>query len=369
MRPAKFAAAEDIALVHTPEYINSIKHTCSLPDDDRNEYASKIFDDVYLTRKSYETALLAAGAVIEVAEKVVKKELDSAVALVRPPGHHAEAETAMGFCIFNNVAVATAVLLRKREELNLSRILIVDWDVHHGNGTQKMLLVSHKTSGSKLFGISLSFRISIPDTNMEEFNIKLHTYDPENFYPRNKDGSLSKIGVGTATGFNVNVPLEEPNYGNADYTAIWDHILIPVTMGFNPDLIFISGGFDAAEGDPLGDCTVTPDGFSMMLKKLMAFAGGKIVVTLEGGYSLEALSMSVCMSVEALLQGVPDEELTEDDASMKSSTWPLIERKIAILKTRLGATKKENVMLKDIFDRTAKQFLKLSSSGSGEQVE
>ncbi|RZC85670.1 hypothetical protein C5167_026341 [Papaver somniferum] len=188
--------------------------------DSRKRKIASRFDGIYLNKGSSQSAYLAAGAV---SEKIAKGELDYAVAIVRPPGHHAEADKAMGFCIFNNVAIAASVL----PELGISKILIVDWDVHHGNGTQKMFW---------------------QDPRVLVFNV--HRHDFGKFYPFTNDGSHSMIGEGSGTGYNVNVPWEQGECGDADYFAVWDHILIPITKAFNPDMILISGGFDA--GDVLG---------------------------------------------------------------------------------------------------------------------
>ncbi|KAG2305569.1 hypothetical protein Bca52824_034220 [Brassica carinata] len=210
------------------------------------------FHSIYLNGSSSEAAYLSAGSVVEVAEKVAKGELDRGFTIVRPPGHHAEEDEAMGFCLFNNVAVAASYLLNERPELGIRRILIADWDVHHGNGTQKMFW---------------------KDPHVLVFSA--HRHGGGSFYPTGDDGDYDKVGEG---------PGEGKMY--ADYLAVWDHILIPVTKEFKPDIILLSAGFDAATGDPLGSCLVTPYGYSVMLKKLMEFAQGKIVMALEGGYNL-----------------------------------------------------------------------------------
>ncbi|KAJ4713181.1 Histone deacetylase [Melia azedarach] len=245
-------------------------------------------------------AYLAAGSVIEVAERVAKGELNSAFAVVRPPGHHAEEDEAMGFCLYNNVAIAASFLLNERPELGINKILIVDWDVHHGNGTQKMFW---------------------KDSRVLFFSVHRHEFGT--FYPANDDGYYTMIGEGPGTGYNINVPWENGRCSDADYLAVWDHILLPVAKEFGPDLIIISAGFDAAAGDPLGGCCVTPYGYSIMLKKLMDFAQGKIVLALEGGYNLDSISNSVLACMKVLLEDKPVTGSSE--AYPFESTWRVIQ--------------------------------------------
>ncbi|KAF8005729.1 hypothetical protein BT93_K0115 [Corymbia citriodora subsp. variegata] len=235
----------------------------------------------------------------KVAKRVAKGELDSAFAIVRPPGHHAEHDEAMGFCLYNNVAIATNFLL-KEKELGINKILIVDWDVHHGNGTQKTFW---------------------KDPRVLFFSVHRHEFG--SFYPANDDGDYTMIGEGPGAGYNINVPWENGRCGDADYLAVWDHILIPVAKQFNPDMILISAGFDAAVGDPLGGCHVTPYGYALMLKKLMDFARGKIVLALEGGYNLASISNSALACMEVLLD---DKTVTgSTEAYPLESTWRVIQ--------------------------------------------
>ncbi|MCL7027034.1 hypothetical protein MKW94_001525 [Papaver nudicaule] len=298
---AKEAEDKCIGLVHEQKYINLIKNLRSKTDSERQMIAED-FNSIYLNEGTPLSAYLAAGGVIKVAEKVAKGELDSAVAIVRPPGHHAEPDEALGFCIFNNVAIAASVLVNEKPELGIKKILIVDWDVHHGNGTQNMFW---------------------EDPRVLVFNV--HRHDFGEFFPAGEDGSHVMIGEGSGVGYNVNVPWEQGECADADYCAVWDHILIPITKVFNPDIILISAGFDAAAGDTLGGCLVTPDGYSVMLKKLMAFASGRIVMALEGGYHLKSLSKSVLACVEALLEDKPIIGSSKSDASPLESTWRVIE--------------------------------------------
>ncbi|XP_062169816.1 histone deacetylase 5 [Alnus glutinosa] len=285
--------------VHSKKHVDLIRNISSKQfDSRRNRIASK-FNSIYLNEGSSEAAFLSAGSVIEVAERVAKGELSSAFAIVRPPGHHAEHNEAMGFCLFNNVAIAANFLLNERPELGIKKILIVDWDVHHGNGTQKMFW---------------------KDSRVLFFSVHRHEFG--SFYPANDDGFYTMIGEGLGAGYNINVPWENGQCGDADYLAVWDHILLPVAKEFNPDLVIISAGFDAAVGDPLGGCCVTPYGYSVMLKKLMKFAQGKIVLALEGGYNLDSIANSVLACVEVLL-GTPISGSSE--AYPFESSWRVIQ--------------------------------------------
>lgn len=294
--------AEDkyIAAVHTKNHIDLIKTISSKKLDSRRHRIAAKFNSIYFNEGSSEAAHLAAGSVLEVTEKVAKGELDSAFAIVRPPGHHAEEDEPMGFCLYNNVAVATSFLLNERQELGINKILIVDWDVHHGNGTQKMFW---------------------RDPRVLFFSVHRHEFG--SFYPASDDGSHIMVGEGPGAGYNINVPWENGRCGDADYLAVWDHVLIPIAKEFRPDIIIISAGFDAAIGDPLGGCCVTPCGYAILLKKLMEFAQGKIVMALEGGYNLDSLANSVLACVEVLLEDKPIIGLSE--AYPFESTWRVIQ--------------------------------------------
>ncbi|KAM7268167.1 hypothetical protein ACFE04_010333 [Oxalis oulophora] len=307
---AKEAEDKHIESVHSSKHVNLISTISYNPK--RNRIASRL-NSVYFNKGSSQSAYLAAGSVIEVADKVAKGELDSAFAIVRPPGHHAEHDEAMGFCLFNNVAVAANYLLDERAELGIKKILIVDWDVHHGNGTQKTFY---------------------KDPRVLFFSVHRHEFG--SFYPANDDGFYTMVGEGPGAGYNINVPWENGRCGDADYLAVWDHILIPVVKEFEPDIILVSAGFDAAIGDPLGGCRVSPYGYSIMLKKLMDFAQGKIVLALEGGYNLNSIANSslACMKVlldDKLVSGSPEAypfestwRVIQEVRKTLSSYWPVL---------------------------------------------
>ncbi|CAN8264847.1 unnamed protein product [Cochlearia groenlandica] len=289
-----------LQLVHTKDHVNLVKSLSTKQKDyKRNRIASHL-NSIYLNGGSSESAYLAAGSVVQLAEKVAEGELDCGYAIVRPPGHHAEANEAMGFCLFNNVAVAASYLLNERPDLSIKKILIVDWDVHHGNGTQKMFW---------------------KDPRVLFFSV--HRHEHGCFYPAGDDGYYNMVGEGPGEGFNINVPWEQGRCGDADYLAAWDHILIPVAKEFNPDIILLSAGFDAAIYDPLGGCSVTPYGYSVMLKKLMEFAQGKVVLALEGGYNLDSIAKSSLACVQVLLEEKAIQGSSE--AYPFESTWRVIQ--------------------------------------------
>lgn len=294
----KEAKDEHISLVHNRKHIDFIKSISSKEEMFWKEMAKK-YNSVYFNQGSSEAAYISAGCVIEVAEKVAEGELDSAFAIVRPPGHHAEPNQPMGFCLFNNVAIATKYLLDKRADLGIKKILIVDWDVHHGNGTQKMFW---------------------KDPRVLFFSV--HRHDFGTYYPCDEAGSHKMTGEGAGKGYNINVPWEHGGCGDADYLAVWDHVLIPVAKEFGPDIILISAGFDAAIGDPLGGCCVSPHGYAVMLNKLLEFAGGKIVMALEGGYDKVSIANSVQACMEVLLKQKPI--IGSSEAYPFESSWRVI---------------------------------------------
>ncbi|KAL8480107.1 hypothetical protein ACS0TY_026873 [Phlomoides rotata] len=295
---AKEAEDDHLALVHSKEHIDLIKTISSKNLKAMRKRANK-YNSIYFNEGSSEAAYLAAGFVIEATEQVAKGELDSAFAIVSPPGHHAEEAQPMGFCLFNNVAIATSVILNEKPELGINKILIVDWDVHHGNSTQK---------------------IFYRDPRVLVFSV--HRHDSGRFYPEGNDGSYDMMGEGLGAGYNINVPWENGGVGDADYFAVWDHILIPVAREFESDMIIISAGFDAAIGDPIGGCCLSTYGYSIMLYKLLEFARGKIVMTLEGGYNPVSLAKSTQACIETLLGDKPPIRSLED-LSLEP-TWSLI---------------------------------------------
>ncbi|XP_056445411.1 histone deacetylase 7-like [Gadus chalcogrammus] len=230
---------------------------------------------------------MAAGSITELAFRVAKGELKNGFAVVRPPGHHADPSNPMGFCYFNSVAIAAKQLQQK---MSASKVLIVDWDVHHGNGTQEVFY----NDPSVLY-------------------ISLHRYDDGNFFPGS--GSAAEVGSGAGEGFNVNVAWTgglEPPMGDAEYLAAFRTVVMPIAQEFSPDVVLVSAGFDAADGHapPLGGYKVSAKCFGFLTRQLMSLAGGRVVMALEGGHDLTAICDASEACVSALL-GV-QEPLSEE---------------------------------------------------------
>ncbi|KAJ8403477.1 hypothetical protein AAFF_G00352490, partial [Aldrovandia affinis] len=235
-------------------------------------------DTIWNEVHSSSAARLAVGSVIELVFKVASRELKNGFAVVRPPGHHAEESTPMGFCYFNSVAIAAKLL---QHRLNVSKILIVDWDVHHGNGTQQAF-----------YG----------DPNV--LYLSLHRYDDGNFFPGS--GAPDEVGSGPGVGFNVNMAFTgglEPPMGDTEYLAAFRTVVMPIANEFAPDVVLVSSGFDAVEGHPppLGGYKLTAKCFGYLTKQLMGLAGGRVVLALEGGHDLTAICDASEACVSALL--------------------------------------------------------------------
>jgi acetoin utilization deacetylase AcuC-like enzyme len=264
--PARPARDEELLRVHTPDLIREVDATSSA------DFVS-LDPDTYTSRGSAAAARLAAGGLVDLAAEVLSGRLSNGFALVRPPGHHAEADRAMGFCLYNNVAVAA----RAVQAAGLCRrVLIVDWDVHHGNGTQH----SFWDDPSVLY-------------------FSTHQFP---FYPGT--GAADEAGGGAGAGFTVNVPWPA-GMGDADFLAAFDRLLLPIARSFEPELVLVSAGFDAADGDLLGGMRVSPGGYAAMTERLASLAGGRVVLALEGGYNLDAISRSAAACLAVLLGDAP----------------------------------------------------------------
>ncbi|XP_039612374.1 histone deacetylase 4 isoform X3 [Polypterus senegalus] len=235
-------------------------------------------DTIWNEVHSSSAARYAVGSVIELVFKVASGELKNGFAVVRPPGHHAEENTPMGFCYFNSVAIAAKLL---QQRLSVSKILIVDWDVHHGNGTQQAFY----TDPSVLY-------------------VSLHRYDDGNFFPGS--GAPDEVGSGPGVGFNVNMAFTgglNPPMSDAEYLAAFRTVVMPIANEFAPDVVLVSSGFDAVDGHPppLGGYNVTAKCFGYLTKQLMGLAGGRVVLALEGGHDLTAICDASEACVSALL--------------------------------------------------------------------
>ena len=266
-RPATVA---EIAQVHRKEYIKEIEETAQ-------KGGGWLDPDTVMSADSYQAALYAAGGLIRAVESVMEGEADIAFALVRPPGHHATPRRAMGFCLFNNVAIAAEYALEKYQ---LERVLIIDFDVHHGNGTQDAFYDDPRV-----------------------MYISTHEYP---FYPGS--GAAEETGSGAGQGATVNIPLPAGS-GDAEYLKAFEKIIVPAARKFNPGLILVSAGYDAHRDDPLAMMEVSTGGFGKMAGTIKGLADelcrGRLVFTLEGGYNLEALAASVGATFEVLLGGKP----------------------------------------------------------------
>jgi acetoin utilization deacetylase AcuC-like enzyme len=255
--PARLATADELALVHDGAYVEEVAAT-----EHRPWFA---FDaDTPTSPRSYNTSRLAAGGLLALVDRIIAGDIDNGFAFVRPPGHHAERRRAMGFCLFNNVAVGAAYLRRRH---GLRRILIVDWDLHHGNGTQHMF-----------------------EADPEVLYVSTHQYP---YYPGT--GALEEVGTGDGEGRTVNIPLPA-GCGDAEYHEAFVRIIAPIAREFAPDFVLVSAGFDAHARDPLGGMLVTEAGFRQMSQQLLDIAGahaaGRCAAVLEGGYDLAAIRAS-----------------------------------------------------------------------------
>ncbi|CAE6496025.1 unnamed protein product [Rhizoctonia solani] len=283
--PARLARTNEIMLVHTRDLVDKVAGLESMTDA-HIAATSQFYEQLslYVTQATSHAAALSCGGVIECALAVARGQVRNSFAIVRPPGHHAEPDEHMGFCFYNNVAVATRVVLT---ETPIKRVLILDWDVHHGNGTQ------------------LAFE---DDPNV--LYISIHRYDGGEFYPGGTYGSMNSVGLGAGKGKSVNIPWPEGRMGDADYMYAFLNIVMPIAYEFAPELVFISAGFDAAAGDTLGNCDVTPACYAHMTALLSTLAGGKVVVALEGGYNLDSISRSA-LAVASALPELPRLEASE----------------------------------------------------------
>ncbi len=250
----RYAELNEIQYIHTPVYIEKVKRYSRME--------LKLDPDTILCKESFNVALLAAGGAITAVDAVLNK-VDYSFALVRPPGHHALPDKGMGFCIFNNVAIAARYAQKKEKK----RVLIVDWDVHHGNGTQEAFY---------------------NDPTVLYFSTHQYPYYPGT-------GWIDEVGTGKGTGYNINVPLPAGTDDSGFITA-FEEILIPAALEFRPDIILVSAGQDAFANDGLAGMRMSANGFAMLasiVKSLASKNDGKIAAVLEGGYDLEALAHSV----------------------------------------------------------------------------
>lgn len=259
----RLATPDELALVHDPFYIQTVAGT-------EGKVRSQLDPDTGTSPRSYEIARLAAGGLLEAVDHLLTPHSElgtpnSIFAFVRPPGHHAEADRAMGFCLFNNIAVAAAYA---KEKHGLKRILIVDWDLHHGNGTQN----SFYNDPAVLFFSSHQFP----------------------YYPGS--GNYDQVGSGAGEGFTVNAPFPT-GFGDQEYIRVYSKVLKPIALEYKPELVLVSAGFDPYIEDPLGGMRVTGEGFGALASLVREIAektcSGRVLLTLEGGYNPDGLREGV----------------------------------------------------------------------------
>lgn len=265
----RMASEDELALVHDPFYIEAVSRSDGRP-------FTRLDADTGLSARSYQVARLAAGGLLEAVDVLVSPDASrlaasSVFAFVRPPGHHAEPGRGMGFCLFNNIAIAAEYAIEKH---GVRRVLIVDWDLHHGNGTQRAFY----DRPDVLFFSSHQFP----------------------HYPGS--GDVDEVGTGKGEGFTVNAPFPH-GFGDAEYNAVYSRILKPVALEYKPDIVLVSAGFDPYHKDPLGGIRLTGEGFGSLATIVREIAdaccGGKVLITLEGGYHPEGLREGVRSVLQA----------------------------------------------------------------------
>jgi acetoin utilization deacetylase AcuC-like enzyme len=290
LKPREATRAE-LARVHTAEHVARIASS--------EGKTVRLDPDTQAGPHSYRAALKAAGAVLDAVDRVLKGELDRAFCCVRPPGHHAEADRAMGFCLFNNVAVGAAHALAQ----GLQRVMVIDFDVHHGNGTQHAF-----------------------EKDPRVLYLSTHAFP---FYPGS--GGLDEVGKGAGRGFTANLPLPT-GCGDAEYARVYRDFVEPIGRAFGPELLFVSAGFDPGQGDPISPMNVTSAGFAEIadacLAAVQSSARGRAVFALEGGYRLENLKGGTSACLRSLL-GEPHQ-------TIKSAAAPQLERLLAAYRQTLA---------------------------------
>ena len=276
------AKEEDLLLVHTQEYINKIKEISENNSKNKNITNHNLSEkDSYDNFATFESAKLASGSLIEICKNILSKKIEHGYAIIRPPGHHADMSTARGFCIFNSVAIAVKYILNKN---NKTKIAVLDWDVHHGDGTQAIFYKDQ----NPLF-------------------ISIHRHDNGKFYPF-KTGFVTEKGEENGLGYNINIPLNTKCaiskgascIGDAEYINIFERIVMPILKEYNPDIIFISCGYDAGENDFSGCLKCSPFAYAFMTERLLSL-NKNLIFALEGGYTLDTIKRMSETTIRTLL--------------------------------------------------------------------
>jgi acetoin utilization deacetylase AcuC-like enzyme len=292
-REAPAATEEDLTRIHSPAHVERIRRLCE-------EGGGGIDVDTFAGPLSYEAALRAAGGACEMTRALLRGEASAGFCAVRPPGHHAEPERAMGFCLFDNIAIAAAVGIA---ELGVERVFVFDWDVHHGNGTCE----AFRRRADVLFA-SIHQGGIFPGT-----------------------GALGDAGSGPGEGYTINLPVPAGSEEDV-WLSLLEHVVLPAADAFAPQLVLVSAGFDAHRDDPLAECRLDPPSFARMaclVRDAAAGWGAPVGAVLEGGYSLPALANSVVATLEAfggegeVASVAPDPILTSRAASHVGNYWEL----------------------------------------------
>ncbi|HXX67501.1 MAG TPA: histone deacetylase [Polyangiaceae bacterium] len=289
------ATDSELARVHDPAFISSLAKLRG-----RTGYLDP---DTYVSPESVDVARLAAGSTVSMIDDLIAGPISKGVAILRPPGHHARPARAMGFCLLNNVAIGAA----HAHARGLERVAVIDWDVHHGNGTQEMFW-----------------------RDPHVLYVSLHQFP---FYPGT--GDVGETGDGEGAGYSVNVPLAAGG-GDAVYRAAFERVVLPVVDAYAPELVLVSAGFDASARDPLAQMQLSANAFGWMARELAriaeATARGRIALVLEGGYDLVALEAGLRQAIEGMVLGratelprAPDDESVERAARAAQRAWPVVE--------------------------------------------
>lgn len=272
--PVRKITEEELLKVHTPEYLKSLIEFCQ-------KGGGRIDEDTVTCIKSFDIARIAAGSVLQAVDYVMQDKLKKVFCIIRPPGHHAVPESAMGFCLFSNISLGAVYALSK---YNLERIMIIDWDAHHGNGTEKIFYDSEKV-----------------------LTVSLHQYP---FWPFT--GNLDEMGKDRGKGFNLNVPVPE-GFTDQLYIETFDKIIVPAARKYKPQLIFLAAGYDAHYKDTVSGLNLTSPIYDYLTKKIVDLSEevcqGRLISCLEGGYNLEALAQGVFSTLN--IMQFPDYNIKE----------------------------------------------------------
>lgn len=287
---SRAATDEELLLCHSKDHVMMMSHLVDCQSDQELKDLAGKFDSIYFSKATNQIARLATGSLINVVDSVVKGDNLNGFAVIRPPGHHAAKNIPSGFCFFNNVAIAANYAIKN---LGVKRVLIVDWDVHHGDGIQKLV-----------------------EGREDIVYISVHRYDFAQFFPEN-------VISGHRTGFKniINVPWNGDKMSDEEYVSTMVNVILPIGYDFNPDLVLVSAGFDAAINDPIGHFKLSPKVYGHLTHHLMSLARGRVVMALEGGYNLITIANCAEHCVRALLgDSLPELELERGPLDSAATT-------------------------------------------------